>query len=1058
MSNASLSFLDGGGEMGQLTRNYNWAQNTLGRPEGWPQSLKTTVGIVLNSHFPMFLFWGPELICLYNDAYRASLGNNGKHPGALGQPAANIWPETWRVIKPLIDQVMGGGPATWSKDQLIPIYRNGQLEDVYWTFSYSPVRSENGSVSGVLVTCTETTENVKQYNILAETRDQLQFAIDAAELGTWDFNPKTNVFKGNSRLKQWFGLRDDEYIPLPVAIESIAPADRGRVTSAIAHAMDYSSGGKYDITYTIIHPHTGQETVVRGIGQCFFDDNKKAYRFNGILQDITKEVAATHALRESENNLRTLILQAPVAMCVLKGPQFVVEIANDQMVQLWGKTHATTIGRPVFDGLPEARDQGLEALLRHVYDTGEYFYATEMPVVLPRAEGLTPIYQNFVYAPYLGPNGEVAGVIVVTYDVTELTLARKKAEEMEFNAQLAIEVTEIGTYDIDLKQRTIQASPRLNEIYGIAATTDLYEYVKIILPEDLPIRDQAYKVALETDVMFYEARIVHPKTNAIRWIRAKGRVIYENGEPAKLVGAVLDITDQKTKIDILEENEKRMKLLADAMPQLVWIADPEGNTTFYNSRIREYHVRPSATEKSGWEWESMVHEDDAEATAKAWRKSVAEGSTYSIEHRIRMQNGQYRWHLSRGVPDKNANGDIIHWFGTATDIDMIKKTQEGIKESEALFRQLAEDVPMFVWISNPSGHVQYANRELLNYIGAQDRQPIRNMWENVTHPEDIGRIYAMYVSQLENPSPFTLECRFMEAATGKYNWFLFKGVPRYTNLVFKGYIGTAVNIQGFMEFSRELESQVNARTQQLAAANHQLKQTNLELEQFAYVASHDLQEPLRKVRTFAGMLDQTDPAAKTLVEKIDRSTARMSRLIKDVLNFSRLAGSRELFRPTDLAAELANTLSDFELLIAEKKAVVKTDVLPVIDAVPLQINQLFANLTGNALKFNHPGRRPELAVTVKEAGQDALLRHPELDPNKRYCVITFADNGIGFKQEYARQIFNIFQRLHSKDEYSGTGIGLALCKKIVLNHQGSIEATAQQGEGAAFTLILPYHQ
>src|ERR1700722_7413048 len=139
LSTNDLKFLAGGGEMGELIRAKDWSSNTLGSPQSWPQSLRTTLSILLNSRFPMFLWWGPELICFYNDAYRPSLGQNGKHPDILGQPAEEAWPEIWHVIKPWIDQVVSGGEAIWNEDLLVPIYRNGKIEDVYWTFCYSPV-------------------------------------------------------------------------------------------------------------------------------------------------------------------------------------------------------------------------------------------------------------------------------------------------------------------------------------------------------------------------------------------------------------------------------------------------------------------------------------------------------------------------------------------------------------------------------------------------------------------------------------------------------------------------------------------------------------------------------------------------------------------------------------------------------------------------------------------------------------------------------------------------------------------------------------------------------
>ncbi|WP_433829944.1 hypothetical protein [Flavobacterium anhuiense] len=151
MNNNNYDFLANGGEMGTLTRAKDWSKAAVGPVEFWPQSLRTTLGILLNSKFPMFLFWGEDHICFYNDAYRPSLGNNGKHPAILGEKGADFWPEIWEFIKPLIDQVLQKGEASWYEDQFLPIYRNGKMEDVYWTFSYSPVNDENGKTVGLLL-------------------------------------------------------------------------------------------------------------------------------------------------------------------------------------------------------------------------------------------------------------------------------------------------------------------------------------------------------------------------------------------------------------------------------------------------------------------------------------------------------------------------------------------------------------------------------------------------------------------------------------------------------------------------------------------------------------------------------------------------------------------------------------------------------------------------------------------------------------------------------------------------------------------------------------------
>ncbi|MDB5029780.1 PAS domain-containing sensor histidine kinase [Mucilaginibacter sp.] len=315
-------YLQGGGEMGRLTRELDWSENVLGDPEGWSQSLLTTISIILNSRFPMFLWWGPELIQFYNDAYRPSLGNNGKHPNALGQRGEECWPEIWPVIKPLIDQIMAGGESTWSEDQLIPVYRNNKLENVYWTFSYSKVVDETGKPAGVLVMGNETTDKVKSYNSVCDAKKELEFAIEAADLGTWELNPKTNKFIGNERLKSWFGLSGNEELDLESAIDMIAYEDRDKLTDAVQKATAKGSDGNFNIIYTIKNLNDDFKRIVEATGRALFDKEGNVYQFSGILQDVTEEYKLQ--LRKDEfisvasHELKTPITSLSASMQILQ--------------------------------------------------------------------------------------------------------------------------------------------------------------------------------------------------------------------------------------------------------------------------------------------------------------------------------------------------------------------------------------------------------------------------------------------------------------------------------------------------------------------------------------------------------------------------------------------------------------------------------------------------------------------------------------------------------------------------------------------------------------------
>ncbi len=271
------------------------------------------------------------------------------------------------------------------------------------------------------------------------------------------------------------------------------------------------------------------------------------------------------------------------------------------------------------------------------------------------------------------------------------------------------------------------------------------------------------------------------------------------------------------------------------------------------------------------------------------------------------------------------------------------------------------------------------------------------------------------------------------------------------------------NEKKFRELSKSLEGSVIERTSELQISNEELNQTNNQLEQFAYVASHDLQEPLRKIITFSMRLqnnlkNELSDEVKLYLNKIESASSRMAFLVRDLLNYSRLLQHEKLFVQTDLNEVRTNILIDFELLIQEKKALIEFDKLPTIDAIPLQMNQLFYNLISNALKFSKDDVPPVIMISSRTLSKEQIKMHPALNPLIPYVEIIFKDNGIGFEQKYSKQIFTIFQRLHDKGTYNGTGIGLALTKKIIENHHGEVFANSNENNGASFHLILPFSQ
>lgn len=255
-----------------------------------------------------------------------------------------------------------------------------------------------------------------------------------------------------------------------------------------------------------------------------------------------------------------------------------------------------------------------------------------------------------------------------------------------------------------------------------------------------------------------------------------------------------------------------------------------------------------------------------------------------------------------------------------------------------------------------------------------------------------------------------------------------------------------------------LESQVLARTRDLQKTVGELARSNQELMEFGYIASHDLQEPLRKIQTYLSMMEQNDKIilpenARSYIEKITFAVERMRQLINDLLSYSVVQTTPNVFETIRLNELIDDVVENLSEDIAHKNASLQIGQLCEVKVFPFQIRQLFQNLLSNSLKYSDPGRPPIIQISSTVVlGKDAS---PELEPDESYSKISVKDNGIGFNQNYAKKIFNIFERLHGKSNYAGTGIGLAIVRKIVENHHGFISVRSKENVGSEFTIFLP---
>jgi two-component system CheB/CheR fusion protein len=392
-----------------------------------------------------------------------------------------------------------------------------------------------------------------------------------------------------------------------------------------------------------------------------------------------------------------------------------------------------------------------------------------------------------------------------------------------------------------------------------------------------------------------------------------------------------------------------------------------------------------------------------------------------------------------------------------------ENVQQNEKEpdSESWFRHMADQAPAMIWKADAKGKFTFFNKAWLEFTGKEMKPEIDGGWKENVYKEDIDGVYNTCKIVYNNRQPIEKDLR-LKRKDGEFRWIKCFANPSYTpDKRFNGFVGTCYETHNQVMTNEWLEKIIKERTEELKRINLNLEHSNTELKQFAYVASHDLQEPLRKIITYADRIiekkEKIPPDLQLLVTRIIDSSKRMTKLIEDVLNFSSISNTEKNFVRLDLKAILREVLYNFDLLINQKNAKLTATNLPIIEMVPSQMRQLFHNLISNALKFSRPDS-PEIIIDCAVATADDLALLPPQSREKKYYHITVHDNGIGFEEKFAETIFEIFRRLNDKHSYPGTGIGLALCKKIVDFHNGHIYAHSKEEEWTTFHILLPEKQ
>ena len=1024
---SSLIFLSGGGEMGDLIRTRDWSGNILGEPLYWPQNLQTAVSICLNSRLPMVIWWGKDLIKIYNDAYSKIIG--AKHPHALGSKGKDVWPEIWPVVGPVLQTVLQTGEATFREDQFLINERNGYAEEYYFTFSYSAVRDDARKVAGVFCAVNETTKKV-----ISE--------------------------------------------------------------------------------------------------------------------------------RNFSNKLNTLFKHVPVAICILRGKNHTVEMVNEKMLQFMGRKKDEVVNMPVFDAMPEVKEQIFKELLDKVYSTGERFVADELPVNLMRNGKLENAYVKFAYEPLRNEDGIVSGIMAVAHEITDEVYNRNKNEKNDAFNRTVLESSPDCLKVIDGEgkiQFTNHNGLCLLEVddFNMIKNTPWWQMWG---EQNQQMVKEAVAKSLGGETAYFQAVDFTLKGTKKWWDVIVSPVLEEDvhKKVSYIIAVSRDITKQKKEEIKLAESEQRFRNLVEKSPSPIlilkgkemllevlnqpvlsifnitagslgkpllqvlpefkgqpfieWLMDVYQNgVTHYGNEMPAYFKRVNGQiETLYFNFVYQPYREDdgnisgvmitaSDVTEQVVARKKVEVQTRLFEdmlitapgfvctlsgpaHVYELVNAQYqnlfgKRHL-QGKPimialpelegqgfdtlldhvyntgetyvgidipillardenlvpelryfnfsyqpmyDENKNIYSILVFGYEVTEHMIAKKR--IEESEAYYRQMTNLMPAKIINMNSNGAVTYCNKNWLNYTGLSCEEFISVGFKNIIHPEEVEEFNQCFLQATETGTDLEMEMRFRNS-DGEYKWHLSLASPVTDEEgKIKMWVGSATEIQ-------KLKEEERLKNNFLSMASHELKTPLTTIKAYGQIASKMLR-------------DKDDTVVLGLMTRMDKQINKLNNLLGDLLDFTKIKRGKLIYHETffDFNEFVNEIIEDMQSASNSHTIKSRLGETAIVFGDKDKLGQALNNLISNAIKYS-PNADSIFINSFKEEEEMKL---------------TVTDFGIGILPNDEHKVFEEFYRVTGDDQttYPGMGIGLFISSEILKHFRGRLWVESTGDTGSVFALSVP---
>ncbi len=730
------------------------------------------------------------------------------------------------------------------------------------------------------------------------------------------------------------------------------------------------------------------------------------------------------ALRENEDKFRYVFDYSPVAKSITR-PSGEIEVnqafcdmlgysQEELQGEVWSKiTHPDDVqtSQQLVASVMSGETRSIQLSKRYIHKNGAAVW-TEVNSTLRRDGEGCPLY-----------------FLTSVIDVTE----RKQAESAILKMQTLLnetqEITKIGGWEYDVAAKRVFWTDEVYRIHGVSKEYDPgdpLQDIKFCESEDQRKIDEAFARAIADGTHYdLELRLIKASGEKI-WVRTRGRAEKSDGKTVRIFGNIMDITERKQAEEQLRKSEERFRTMFDNMLEGAQFLGFDWRYLYINKSAEEHNRRPNQ-ELLGNIYMDMWPGIESTHVFAMIKRCMTERVSCRMENEFIYPNGFKGWFELIIQP---ASEGVVIFSSDITER----------KHAEERFQLAIESAPNAVIMVDQHGQMMLVNSQTENYFGYARSELFGQDMDKLV-PERFRMGHANHRFE------FFAQPQARSMGVGRDLYGLRKDGTEFPVEIGLAPIATQ---QGMLVIATIVDITERKRAEQARDVyTRKLEQSNRDLQEFAYVASHDLQEPLRKVQAFSNRLaskyaDAFDETGRDYLNRMRDASQRMQVLINDLLTLSRVSTHAQPFSDVDLNLLAQEVLSNLENQVERSNGRVEIGELPKIEADPTQIRQLLQNLIGNALKFHLQERPPLIKVSAKVEGVT--------------CQISVEDNGIGFDPQYLDRIFKPFQRLHSREEYEGSGMGLAICRRIVEHHGGAITATSVPGKGATFILTLPVHQ